>query len=143
MTIGKNLVSLQMSEISVLHNESTITAISESNEIKILWFQISEHSKKLDALTTSYSENWSHSWHHSGGSSFSRNYSISKDLRLSYDICYYNWSFGSCAQKVNKLCSLSQAGNDARQSQLRHVITHNPHTIVIYAFIIQPQRQII
>lgn len=98
-------------------NDSTIAAISEKNEIKILKLQISELTRKIDELTTSFAENRSRSPHRHRYSSFSRNRSHSKGRQHESDICYYHSRFGSRARKCQKPCSFSQMGNDSSASQ--------------------------
>lgn len=105
----------KVSEISPSHNDNTIAALSDSNEIKILRLQVSELSKKLDALTTSFAENRSRSPHRRRKGSFHRNRSFSKDHR--YNVCYYHARFGSQARKCTAPCSFSQTGNDTGASQ--------------------------
>lgn len=107
----------KVSELTMSHNVSSVAAISESNEIKILQLQISELSKKFDALATSNANNRSRYPFHNRQRSPSRNRSHSRDRRRDPNICFYHSRFGSRARNCTPPCSFNQAENDTGASQ--------------------------
>lgn len=107
------LLADKVSELTEPTNTVNAVSLVESNQYKVLQLQITELTKKLDALATATR---SRSQSRGRFRNFQRSPSRGRQNQNNNGFCYYHFRFGTQARNCRAPCSFNQ-GNDPSPSQ--------------------------
>lgn len=108
-----NLAQLadKVSELSGPTHSSTIAAVTENVQYKVLQLQIAELAKKVEELASNRTEHRYRRRSQSRNRQGRRSHSNSGS-QTQQNLCYYHSRFGSQARKCQQPCVYFQSGND-------------------------------